>query len=295
MWMVDIDNLQNLIQDWKSSVVNIILSSGDLDRLAEYSLQVSRILAYPDLDIKDTLKKIDSMSDELSLSIKKLLPLRPTQLIEEINNYLYNVKGFEPNFQDYYNPLNSYLNVVLERKTGIPITLSILYMRIAQNLRFKLYPVNFPSHFLLKHVLDGDNSEIIIDPFNKGRIMDDYSLKELLAQYYPNLNIPLTHEFVEKATAAQVIVRMLNNLKSSYYDSHDVEKAEIANEMIICMDQYNPDAIRDKGMILLKKGNPTGALRMLSQYLEIDPEAIDVDAVLDIIRKIRSELDRDKT
>jgi regulator of sirC expression with transglutaminase-like and TPR domain len=65
--------------------------------------------------------------------------------------------------------------------------------------------------------------------------------------------------------------------------------------MIICMDQYNPDAIRDKGMILLKKGNPTGALRMLSQYLETDPEAIDVDAVLDIIRKIRSELDRDKT
>lgn len=294
MWMVDIDNLQNLIQDWKSSVVNFIMSSTNVDGLAEYSLHVSRILAYPDLDIKDTLKKIDSMSDELSLSIKKLLPLRPTQLIDEINNYLYKEKEFEPNFQDYYNPLNSYLNVVLERKTGIPITLSILYMRIAHNLRFTLYPVNFPSHFLLKHVLDGDNSEIIIDPFNKGRIMDDYSLKELLDQYYPNLNIPLTREFVEKATAAQVIIRMLNNLKSSYYDSHNVDKAEAANEMIICMDQNNPDAIRDKGMILLKKGKHIEALRMLSLYLEIDPEAIDVDAVLDIIRKIRSEMNRNK-
>ena len=293
--MVDIENLQKLIQDWKSSAVNFILSSSDLDRMAEYSLQVSRILAYPDLDIQNTLKKIDSMGGELSLSIKKLLPLRPTQLIDEINNYLYNVKGFEPNFQDYYNPLNSYLNVVLDRKTGIPITLSILYMRIAQNLRFTLYPVNFPSHFLLKHVLDGDNSEIIIDPFNKGRIMDDYSLKELLVQYYPNLNITLTRGFVEKATAAQVIIRMLNNLKSSYYDSHDVEKAEVANEMILCMDQYNPDAIRDKGLILLKKGCPTEALRMLSLYLETDPEAVDVDAVLDIIRKIRSESNRNRT
>ena len=293
--MVDIENLQKLIQDWKSSAVNFILSSSDLDRMAEYSLQVSRILAYPDLDIQNTLKKIDSMGGELSLSIKKLLPLRPTQLIDEINNYLYNVKGFEPNFQDYYNPLNSYLNVVLDRKTGIPITLSILYMRIAQNLRFTLYPVNFPSHFLLKHVLDGDNSEIIIDPFNKGRIMDDYSLKELLVQYYPNLNIPLTRGFVEKATTAQVIIRMLNNLKSSYYDSHDVEKAEVANEMILCMDQYNPDAIRDKGLILLKKGCPTEALRMLSLYLETDPEAVDVDAVLDIIRKIRSESNRNRT
>jgi regulator of sirC expression with transglutaminase-like and TPR domain len=293
--MVDIDNLQNLIQDWKSSVVNFIPSSNELDRLAEYSLQVSRILAYPDLDIRDTLKKIDNMSDELNMSIKKLLPLRPTQLINEINNYLYNVKEFEPNLQDYYNPLNSYLNVVLERKIGIPITLSILYMRIAQNLRFTLYPVNFPSHFLLKHVLDGDSSEIIIDAFNRGRIMDDYSLKELLVQYYPNLNIPLTRGFVEKATATQVIIRMLNNLKSSYYDSHDIDKAEVANEMIICMDQYNPDAIRDKGMILLKKGSPTDALRMLSLYLEIDPEAIDVDVVLDIIRKIRLESNKNKT
>jgi regulator of sirC expression with transglutaminase-like and TPR domain len=142
--------------------------------------------------------------------------------------------------------------------------------------------------------LDGDNNEIIIDPFNKGRIMDDYSLKELLDQYYPNRNIPLTREFVEKATAAQVIIRMLNNLKSSYYESHDVDKAELANEMIMCMDQYNPDAIRDRGMILLKRGKPTEAIKMLTSYLEIDPEATDADAVLDIIRQIRSETNRNK-
>ena len=292
--MLGIDNLHNLIEDWKTSVVHSIISSSDISRLAEYSLHVSRILAYPDLDVHETLKKIDSMGDELNLSIKKLMPLRPTQLIDKINNYLYKEKEFEPNLQDYYNPLNSYLNVVLEHKTGIPITLSILYMRIAYNLGFILYPVNFPSHFLLKYTLDGDNSEIIIDPFNKGRIMDDYSLKELLDRYYPNRNIPLTREFVEKATAAQVIIRMLNNLKSSYYESHDVERAEVANEMVMCIDQYNPDAIRDRGMILLKKGKPTEALEMLTSYLEIDPEATDADAVLDIIRQIRSATNRNK-
>jgi regulator of sirC expression with transglutaminase-like and TPR domain len=292
--MLGIDNLNYLIQDWKSSVVDFIRSSSDIDRLVEYSLHVSRILAFPDLDVHATLKKIDGMGDELSLSIKKLMPLRPTQLIDEINNYLYKEKEFEPNLLDYYNPLNSYLNVVLERKKGIPITLSILYMRIAHSLRFTLYPVNFPSHFLLKHTLDGDNGEIIIDPFNKGRIMDDYSLKELLDQYYPHRNIPLTHEFVKKATVAQVIIRMLNNLKSSYYESHDVDNAEVANEMIICLDQYNPDAIRDRGMILLKRGKPTEAIKMLTSYLEIDPEATDADAVLDIIRQIRSETNRNK-
>lgn len=283
------DNLHYLIEDWKANVVNSIVSSNQTDRLAEYSLHVSRLLAYPDLNVNTKLKEIDSMSDELSLSIKKLTPLRPTQLIDEINNYLYKEKEFKPNLQDYYNPLNSYLNVVVERKTGIPITLSILYMRIAHNLGFILYPVNFPSHFLLKHILDGDNSEIIIDPFNKGRIMDDYSLKELLDQFYPQRSVPLTRSFVEKATAAQVIIRMLNNLKSSYYESQDIDKAEIANEMIISIDQHNPDAIRDGGMISLKRGKPSEALEMLNSYLELDPEAADADAVLDIIRQIRSE------
>jgi regulator of sirC expression with transglutaminase-like and TPR domain len=286
---LSIDNLQYLIEDWKVSVVDPIVSSNDTDRLAEYALHVSRILAYRNLDVYDTLKKIDSMGSELNLTIKKLLPLRPTQIIEEINNYVFKEKEFKPNLQDYYNPLNSYLNIVIERKSGIPITLSILYMRIAQNIKFKLYPVNFPAHFLVKYILDGDNSEIIIDPFNKGRIMDDYSLKELLDQFYPRQTVPLTRAFVEKATAAQVILRMLNNLKSSYYESQDIDKAEVANEMIISIDQYNPDAIRDRGMILLKRGKPTEALKMLNSYLEIDPEAADADAVLDIIRQIRSE------
>ena len=286
---MSIDNLQYLIEDWKVSVVDPIVSSNDTDRLAEYALHVSRILAYRDLDVYDTLKKIDLMGSELNLTIKKLLPLRPTQIIEKINNYLFKEKEFKPNLQDYYNPLNSYLNIVIERKSGIPITLSILYMRIAQNIKFKLYPVNFPAHFLVKYILDGDNSEIIIDPFNKGRIMDDYSLKELLDQFYPRQTVPLTRAFVEKATAAQVILRMLNNLKSSYYESQDIDKAEVANEMIISIDQYNPDAIRDRGMILLKRGKSTEALKVLNSYLEIDPEAADADAVLDIIRQIRSE------
>ena len=89
MWSLGTENLHCLIEDWKANVVNSIISSNQTERLAEYSLHVSRLLAYPDLDVKAKLKEIDSMSDELSSSIKKLTPLRPTQLIDEINNYLY--------------------------------------------------------------------------------------------------------------------------------------------------------------------------------------------------------------
>lgn len=287
--MLSINNLQSLIQDWKVTVVDFVVSSNDTDRLAEYALHLSRILAYPDLDVSAKLNELDSMGEELKQSIKKLLPLRPTQLIEKINNYLFKDKGFKSNIQDYYNPMNSYLNIVLQHKSGIPITLSIIYMRIAHALNFKLYPVNFPAHFLVKHILEDDNGEIIIDPFNSGRIMDDYALKELLDQSYPRQNVPLTRAFVEKATPTQVLIRMLNNVKGSYYDAQDIDKAEIANEMIIALDQYNPDAIRDKGMILLKREKITEALEMLNLYLELDPEAQDADAILDIIRQLRTD------
>jgi regulator of sirC expression with transglutaminase-like and TPR domain len=85
------------------------------------------------------------------------------------------------------------------------------------------------------------------------------------------------------------LIRMLNNVKGSYYDAQDIDKAEIANEMIIALDQYNPDAIRDKGMILLKREKLTEALEMLNLYLELDPEAQDADAILDIIRQLRAD------
>ncbi len=216
------------------------------------------------------------------------IPPRPTQIIEKINDHLFNVQKFKPNTDDYYNPLNSYLNIVVERKIGIPITLCILYMRVARSVNFKMYPVNFPGHFLIKHILEDNSGEIIVDPFNGGRIMDDYSLKALIDQAYPQQNIPLTHALVEKATAAQVVIRMLNNLKGSYYEIQDMDRYNIANEMVLAIDLYNPDAIRDKGIALLKKGNSSEALEVLNSYLEINPEAEDADDVLDIIRQIRS-------
>jgi regulator of sirC expression with transglutaminase-like and TPR domain len=283
------NNLAALIEDWKANVVNPMISSNDTDRLAEFALHLSRILAYPNLDVNGTLKRLDELGAELKQSIKKLMPLRPTQTIEQINNFLFKQKMFKSNVEDYYNPLNSYLNIVLQEKSGIPITLSIVYMRIGYILNFKLRPINFPAHFLVKYTLEGDNSDIVIDPFNGGRIMDDYALKALLDQSYQSQNISLTRAFLEEATAGQVIIRMLNNLKGSYYEAQDIDRAEIANEMVIAIDQYNPDAMRDKGMMLLKRGNLTEALKTLNLYLELDPEAEDADAVLDIIRQIRSQ------
>jgi regulator of sirC expression with transglutaminase-like and TPR domain len=284
-------DIKSRIQDWRSSVVTHITSSDDTDRLAEYGLHLARILAYPSLNVSEFLLSIDALGEDIARALKKggNNPPRPTQIIEKINDHLFNVQKFKPNTEDYYNPLNSYLNIVIERKRGIPITLCILYTRVARSVNFKMYPVNFPGHFLIKHILEDNSGEIIVDPFNGGRIMDDYSLKALIDQAYPQQNIPLTHALLEKATAAQVVIRMLNNLKGSYYEAQDMDRYNIANEMVLAIDPYNPDAIRDKGIVLLKKGDPLEALKILNSYLEINPEADDADDVLDIIRQIRSE------
>ena len=282
-------DLQRGIQDWKNVVATLVRSTNDINKLAEYSLHISRILAYPDLNIDYVLKQIDTMGLELKERIKNLRPLRPTQLIEEINEFFFNKVGFKPNVHDYYNPANNYSNIVFERKSGIPITLSIIYMRIAWAVDLKLFPVNFPAHFLVKYLLDDQSGEIIIDPFNLGRIMDDYSLKELLERSYPHQNIVLTRALLDKATPSQVVVRLLNNLKNSFYESDDLDRAELANEMIFCVDDTDPFSIRDKGMIFLKRGQQSEALAMLTKYLEMHPETNDADTILELIRQIRSQ------
>ena len=283
-----IHDLRNIIEDWSINVANAISAPDNTDDLSLYALHLARLLAYPNLQVQNTIETIDALGKELQTSLKKRMPLRPTQMIEEINNYLFRIQGFRGNEHDYFNPSNNFLNIVVERKLGIPITLSIVYMRTAYGLNFKLHPVSFPAHFLVKHILEDDNGEIIIDPYNEGRIMDDYALKQLLDQFYPKQNIALTKDFVRKATATQVLVRLLNNLKSSYYESQDLSSTEIANEMILALDKYNPNAVRDKGLLLIKNQRPEEALELLNLYLELDPEAEDVDMVLDTIHKTRS-------
>ncbi len=283
--------IQESLFDWDNHVVKD-LSSDDVYRLPEYALQLSRIIAFPELDVKNELSKIDQIGFKIRKAIENFSQLRPTQIIERINDQLYRKEKFRPNTDDYYNPSNSFLNVVLKRKIGIPITLSILYMRVAESVNFKLVPVSFPSHFLIKYILEGE-SEIIIDPYNEGRIMDDYSLKQLLDQTAPRLSLALTRDFVAKASVIMVMVRMLNNLKTSYFECQDIDKAELVNEMILHIDSNDQYGLRDKGMIMLKGKYQREALDLFNQYIEKYPEADDIDPILELVRKLKKNQGRE--
>ncbi|HEY7777725.1 MAG TPA: transglutaminase-like domain-containing protein [Nitrososphaeraceae archaeon] len=280
-------NIQAALNDWHTSVVSK-MELNDPSKLAEYALHISRIVAYDNLTIMDELGKIEDIGKKVAKSLKSSSEFRPTQFIEKINHQLYKVENFKGNRDDYYNPSNSLLNTVIKRKTGNPITLSILYIQLAKSLNFTLYPVNFPSHFMVKHVLDDEDNEIIIDPFNEGRIMDDYSLKELLDHFYPKMNIALTRKLVDKASNPDVIIRMLNNLKTSFFECQDLDNAELVNEMILDIDSNNQHGLRDKGMVYLHKKRYEEALKFFNMYLEKFPESNDVDTILELIRKIKT-------
>jgi regulator of sirC expression with transglutaminase-like and TPR domain len=280
-------NIQAARNDWHTNVVSK-MAVDDPSKLAEYALQVSRIVAYDSLVIQDELAKIEEIGKKVAKSLKGSSEVRPTQFIEKINHQLYKIENFKGNRDDYYNPSNSLLNTVIKRKTGNPITLSILYIQLAKSLNFTLYPVNFPSHFMVKHVLDEEENEIIIDPFNEGRIMDDYSLKELLDHFYPKMNIALTRKLVDKASNPDVIIRMLNNLKTSFFECQDLDSAELVNEMILDINGNDQHGLRDKGMVCLHQKKYDEALNFFNMYLEKFPEASDVDTILELIRSIKT-------
>lgn len=286
--------VESIINDWKTDVVEPIIKVNDLDKITNSALQLSKILYHDDLDLEKNLHDIRILHRELNDKVKerskKELVNRPTQIIEIINEFMFKEKEFRSNIHDYQNPMNNFLNVVLQKKIGIPITLSIIYISLGNSINFRLYPINFPGHFLVKHILDENRNEIIIDPFNQGRIMDDYSLKNILDRFFPYQKILVTKSLLEKTTLSYVIIRLLNNLKESFFEIQEFERLNIANEMILSIEPQNSHAIRDKGIILYDK-NPQKAEELLIKYLELEPEANDADSILNTIKNLRGRKD----
>ena len=282
---------EDYLKDWKETVIDKVQENDDIIKITEYVLHIARIIDYLDLKISDYMNMMDEMGKELKSQIKNAKSMRPTHIIEKLNEFFFDDKKFQPNVSDYYNPINNYLNMVLEKRTGIPITLSLIYIHLASYIDFKLHPVNFPSHFLVKYVLDEDTDEsIVIDTFNKGRIMDDYILQDLLNKAYPRSTISLSNNLMKKTNSSQILIRVLNNLKNGYMEVDDLNKIMKINEMILSLDSSSSEALRDKGIILYRNKKYQQALEILYNYIDLNPEADDIDRILELVKQIRNML-----
>jgi len=244
---------------------------------------------FPRLDVQSTLAEIDTLAARLKRRLAA--DAAPMQRLRLLNRFFFQELGFSGNVNDYYDPRNSYVHCVLETRRGIPITLALLYVELANQIGLDACGVSFPGHFLAKvHMPQG---EIVIDPFT-GQSMSRDALDALLAPYRrrrgkSGLGEAPLGTFLQPAHPREVIARMLRNLKEVFRSSQDAARLlAVAERLVILL----PDAWeerRDRGLVHAALGARFPAMADLAGYLEHAPDAPDRPA----IRKRLAELGHD--
>jgi regulator of sirC expression with transglutaminase-like and TPR domain len=229
---------------------------------------------YPNLDIDVYLARIDQLAADARARLGSEADVHQTVAV--LNDVLFREHGFRGNRENYFDPRNSFLNEVLERRTGIPISLSVLYMEVAQKIGLPLQGVGFPGHFLVKYT--GVNEEIVIDPFDQGEIRSRKNLQALLNRLYGG-NVSFDPDFLAATTKKQILRRMLNNLKLIYLRQNDLTKGLSVVERLLVLDPASAEDIRDRGIIYLRLECFKQALEDLQRYLSLAPQAEDAAAI----------------
>jgi regulator of sirC expression with transglutaminase-like and TPR domain len=228
---------------------------------------------YPNLDIAAYLARID----RLALEVAQRCPSGDVyQSVAELNDILFKHHGFRGNKEDYYDPKNSFLNEVLERKQGIPITLSVLYMEVAQRIGIALDGVGFPGHFLVKHAREG--AELLIDPFRQGEIKSREDLRGMLERRY-GASVALRSDFLKATSKKDILKRMLGNLKAIYWKRNDLVRLLTVLDRVITLEPSAAEEIRDRGVVYSRLELFQQARADFEAYLRLAPEATDAAAV----------------
>lgn len=232
---------------------------------------------YPRLDTTAYLARID----ELAIAVTKHVTgdeSGPHRSIAALNYVLFQKCAFQGNRDDYFDAKNSFLNEVIDRRIGIPITLSVLYMEVARRIGLPLLGVGFPGHFLVKYL--DDREEIVIDPFNGGDIRTPDSLQELLAGLYGK-PVALSPQLLDPVTKKQILRRMLNNLKFIYLRRRDLVKALAALDRMMIAEPNLPEDLRERGQVYLALEYFPQAKADFESYLRLAPDAPDAGKIRD--------------
>jgi regulator of sirC expression with transglutaminase-like and TPR domain len=238
--------------------------------------------AYPDLDVDRYMGEIERMA----IRLRGRLPqdCGAEERVVALNQFLYDELGYWGNTEDYYDPRNSYLNEVIERRTGIPITMSILYMELGRRIGLPLEGVSFPGHFLVRLPLRG--GMLVLDPFAGGAPQSEDELRSRVKRVIPHgvaddlpaSELPLD-QFLEPATNRQILTRVLRNLKAIYRESDKPERMlDVLNRMLLVTPGASAE-LRDRGFVYQRLECYRAALKDLSDYAEREPDAADLDEV----------------
>ncbi len=238
--------------------------------------------AYPGLDVDGYLGEIE----RLAARLRGRLPPRggAEERVLALNQFLFDHLGYSGNAGNYYDPRNSFLNEVIDRRTGIPITLSVLYLEIGRRIGLELEGVSFPGHFLVRLRLRG--AMLVLDPFSGGEALAEADLRARLQRVIPESAaggepveaLPLD-PFLEPAGKRQILARLLRNLKGIYRDADKPQRLlEVLNRMLVVVPEAHGE-LRERGLLYQRLECYRAALKDLQDYSALAPEAPDIDDV----------------
>jgi regulator of sirC expression with transglutaminase-like and TPR domain len=256
--------------------------------LGEAALLIAKN-AYADLDVDRYLSMIDRLAAKVA---GRLAPDCPqTDRILALNQFLFQEQGFAPNVDDYYDPRNSYLNDELERRIGIPISLSILYIEVGRRIGLSLSGVSFPGHFLVKcRVNEG---LIVLDPYCSGASLSFHDLQQRLREVQGGeVSRAIIAGMLVAANKREILARMLRNLKAIYMERGEDDRALSVMEWIITLTPADPHEVRDRGLLYAKLECFRPAADDLERYLDLAGDAMDTDEIRTRLFELRQAASR---
>ncbi len=253
-----------------------IISGPDSDiPLTEAALLIASH-SYPDLDVQQYLERIDTLGEALSSRIEHDAP--EAQRILALNHYLFGELGFAPNTDDYYDPKNSFLNVVLERRVGIPISLSLIYMEVGNRVGLPLRGVCFPGHFLVK--CEVSEGTVVLDPYCGGLSLGLSDLQRRLREIRGGeVSRAIIAGLLVAATKKEILLRLLRNLKAIYLRAHRLDDALAIMDWIVNAAPGEASEVRDRAMVYQELDCFRAAIADFEHYLVLAPDCSDADDV----------------
>jgi regulator of sirC expression with transglutaminase-like and TPR domain len=236
---------------------------------------------YPHLDIEVYAARMEQLARRVAALVSEP---DPRLALAALNRVLFEETNLRGNREDYYDPRNSFLNDVLDRGLGIPITLAIVYMEVAKRVGFTLAGVGMPGHFLLKHYgLDG---EILIDCFNRGDVISRQDCQNRLNEIYSG-EMKMRPEFLHPISRRQILTRMLNNLKTVYLSTRNFRKALVISDLILVIYPRSAEDVKQRALLRYSMGLHRLAAEDLDQYLKLSPNASDAEEIRQMALSIR--------
>lgn len=241
---------------------------------------------YPQLAVEPYLRRLDLLAERVR--DRTWSETSTLVRLQELSHVLFVEEGFRGNSEAYYDPRNSFLNDVLDRKIGIPITLSVVFLEVGWRVGLPLAGISFPGHFLVRYA--GEAINLLIDPFAEGQVRFEDEAQQLLDSVYGGM-VRLRPEFLQPASTRDILYRILTNLKGIYLNARDNPRALATVEQLLLIRPTAAGEFRDRGMLLARAGRPEEAIADLERYLDFAPAAPDATRVRSLIRELTKHAD----